>query len=48
MGKPAEVQLAFCLFMIFAAGLNGFAAVKLLQHHDPGQVMGKGHGPHGK
>ena len=34
--------------MIFAAGLYGFCPVELLQHHDSGKMMGKGHGTHGQ
>ena len=36
------------LFMVFAAGLNGLCPVDLLQNHDPGQVVGEGHGAHGE
>ena len=36
------------LFMILAAGLNGFCAVNLLQHHDSCQMVGEGHWPHGQ
>ena len=34
------------LFVVFAAGLDGLRPVELLQNHDPGQVMGEGHGAH--
>ena len=34
--------------MIFAAGLNGLGAVKLLQNHHAGQMVRKGHFAHGK
>ena len=34
--------------MVFAAGLDGFCPVELFQYHDAGQMMGKGHGAHGK
>ena len=34
--------------MVLAAGLNGFCPVELFQHHDPGQMMGEGHGTHGQ
>ena len=34
--------------MIPAAGLDGFCPVELLQHHDPGQMVGEGHGAHGE
>ena len=34
--------------MIFAAGLDGFRPVDLLQHHNPGQMVGEGHESHGK
>ena len=36
------------LFVILTAGLDGFGTVKLLQHHDPGKVVGEGHGAHGQ
>ena len=36
------------LFVVLTAGLDGFGTVKLLQHHDPGKVVGEGHGPHGE
>ena len=36
------------LFVVLAAGLDGFGTVKLLQHHDPGKVVGEGHGAHGQ
>ena len=32
--------------MVFAAGLDGFRPVELLENHDPGQVVGEGHGAH--
>ena len=34
--------------MILGTCLNGFAAVELLQHHDPRQMVGEGHGAHGE
>ena len=34
--------------MILTTGLNGFRTVELFQHHDPCQMVGEGHGTHGK
>ena len=34
--------------MIFASRLDGLCPVKLFQNHDSGQMVGKGHGTHGK
>ena len=34
--------------MVFGPGLDGLRPVQLFQHHDPGQVVGKGHGAHGQ
>lgn len=34
--------------MILAPRLNGFCPVELFQNHDPRQMVGKGHRPHGK
>ena len=45
-GNVAHVM--FLLFMIFAARQNGQPSVDLFQHHDPGQMVGKGHGRHGQ
>ena len=35
-------------FVIFAPRLDGLRPVDLLQHHDPGQMMGEGHFAHGE
>ena len=46
---PADHLPGACmLFVVLAAGLNGFTAVQLLQNHDPGQVMWECHRTHGK
>ena len=34
--------------MIFGARRNGQRAIELLEHHDPGQMVRKGHGRHGE
>ena len=34
--------------MILAPRLNGFCPVELFQNHDPRQMVGEGHCPHGK
>ena len=34
--------------MIFGTCLNGLCPVQLLENHDAGQMMGEGHGTHGK
>ena len=34
--------------MILASRLNGFCPVELFQNHDPRQMVGEGHRPHGK
>ena len=34
------------LFVILAAGLDGFGTVELFQHHDTGKMVGEGHGTH--
>ena len=34
--------------MVLAPGLNGLRPVQLFQHHNSGQMVGKGHGTHGQ
>ena len=34
--------------MILASRLNGFRPVELFQNHDPRQMVGEGHRPHGE
>ena len=34
--------------MILASRLNGFRPVELFQNHNPRQMVGEGHRPHGK
>lgn len=43
------VQLVYpiSLLVVFGTGLYGFCPVQLLHHHNPGQMVRKGHGPHG-
>ena len=47
--KPGVAYAApVFLFMILTAGLDGFGAIELFQHHDSCQMVGEGHFAHGE